>query len=57
MTGKDIIQKKAHNRKLRKNSGKTERNGKAVLLEKPHKMGTYKDKQKEVEENGNEDGG
>ena len=57
MTGKDIIQKKAHNRKLRKNSGKTERNGKAVLLEKPHKMGTYKDKQKEVEEDGNEDGG
>jgi len=57
MTGKDIIQKKAHNWKLRKNFGKTERNGKALLLEKPHKIGTYKDEQNEVEKNENEDGG
>lgn len=57
MTGKDVIQKKAHNRKLRKNFGKTERNGKALLLEKPHIMGTYKNEQKEVEEDKNEDGG
>jgi len=57
MTGKDIIQKKAHNRKLRENFGKTERNGKALLLEKPYKMGTYKDEQMEVEEDENEEDG
>jgi hypothetical protein len=57
MTGKDITQKKAHNRKLRKNFGKTERNGKALLLQKPHKMGTYKDEQKEVEGDENEEDG
>jgi hypothetical protein len=57
MTGKDIIQKKAHNRKLRKNCGKTETNGKTLLLEKPHKMGTYKDEQKEVQEDENEEDG
>jgi hypothetical protein len=37
MTGKDITQQEAHDRKLRKNSRKIERNGKALLLEKPHK--------------------
>jgi hypothetical protein len=57
MTRKDIIQKKAHNRNLRKNFGEAERNGRALLLEKPHKMGTYKDKQNEVEENDNEEDG
>jgi len=55
MTGKDIIYKKAHNRKLWENFGNTERNGKALLLEKPHKMGTYEDEQMEVEEDENED--
>lgn len=57
MTGKDITQKKTHNRKLRRNFGKTERNGKALLLEKPQKMGTYKDEQMKVEEDENEEDG
>jgi hypothetical protein len=57
MTRKDIIQKKAHNRKLRKNFGKTERNGKALMLKKKKKMGTYKDEQMKVEEDENEEDG
>jgi len=57
MTGKDIIQKRAYNRTLRKNFGKTERNGKALLIEKSHKMGTYKDEEMEVEEDENEEDG
>jgi hypothetical protein len=53
----DITQEEEHDRKLRKNFGTSERNGKALLLEKLHKMGTYMDEQNGEEDENEEDGG